>query len=65
MSWVNGGCQGDRAWECYYADWHDPSITWCIDSDEMCPQANNGGALINAVRTGGGGGWAGGSGFSE
>jgi hypothetical protein len=59
MSWVGSACQGDRRYECTYADWYDFSIQWCRDSDDPCPSWDDGGALI-AVKDNqapSGGGW--------
>jgi hypothetical protein len=49
MSWINGQCQGDRRFECTYADFNNFNIQWCRDRDFECPIADDGGALIKQV----------------
>jgi hypothetical protein len=59
MSWIDGHCQGDRRYECTYADWNDFSIQWCRDSDYPCESVDDGGALIGVIdhNAPSGGGW--------
>lgn len=59
MSWVNGSCQGDRRYECTYADFDNFDIQWCRDSEEGCSSFDDGGGLIGVVdhNAPSGGGW--------
>ena len=59
MSWVGSSCQGDRRFECYYADFNNFDIQWCRDRDDGCPSIDDGGGLIDVVDhdAPSGGGW--------
>jgi len=59
MSWISGNCQGDRRFECYYADFNNFDIQWCRDSDDPCFSIDDGGGLIKVVdhNAPSGGGW--------
>jgi len=59
MSWISGSCQGDRRFECYYADFNNFDIQWCRDSDSPCFSIDDGGGLIKVVdhNAPSGGGW--------
>lgn len=58
MSWISS-CQGDRNYECYYADFDNFDIQWCRDTDYPCPSIDDGGGLIKVVdhTAPSGGGW--------
>jgi len=49
MSWINGHCQGDRRYECTYADINNFDIQWCRDSDTPCVGWDDGGGLIQQI----------------
>jgi hypothetical protein len=59
MSWISGHCQGDRRFECTYADLNNFDIQWCRDSDTECFVIDDGGSLIGQVdhQASSGGGW--------
>jgi len=49
VSWISGHCQGNRRFECTYADLNNFDIQWCRDSDDPCPDFDDGGGLIGVV----------------
>ncbi|WP_378410430.1 hypothetical protein [Rhodocytophaga aerolata] len=69
MSWINGNCQGDRNYECYYQSFNPIGYdqygfpvyqNWCRDSDNPCSDFEAGGGLVKVVdhtRPDEGGGW--------
>jgi hypothetical protein len=46
---VNGNCQGDRRFECYYADLRNFEPQWCRDRDDFCPSIDDAGGLVKVV----------------